>query len=564
MPKYRITAPDGKSYEINAPEGASESDVLAYAQANYQKPDAWQPKKRSAELLQSQAAEYRDRNPVTNDMGAFGTGVAAFGKSFVDTGQGLAQIYANVADKVAPRPQTMSGLITGQDNSRSAEIQGRIDERRKVDDALMNTPAGIVGNTAGAVTQVLTPGANAAKLVSYGGRGSTVLKGAAAAVPFAASQPVATGETRLGNTAIGAALGGVGAKIAPALQKAGARAAEAIKPEVRALYEAAKARGITLTPAQLSDSRFMKFMASTLQGLPGSGAKGHAAQQSAAFNREVAKEIGSDAPVVTPDVYAKVKALQSKQFETLTSRNDLKVTPDVVKRLEDAVAEADSAGPEVGSAVRSAVQRFYDAAQTGQGGVFVPGKAYHALDSSLGQVTKRGDTTAHFVGNVKNAIREAMDASISPKDKTAGDALRRQYGNRKTIRDLVAKGDGGELSPAALMSRVTANNYGKEAMATGSRGGLGELARIGQRIKEPPSSGTAERMLAAQSLNPLAWPIMAGRVAGGATAGRAANSDFLAQLMMREGRGNVLTGLARLAVKSQPQRVLPAGLLPLM
>lgn len=36
MPKYRITAPDGKTYEINAPDGASQDDVLQYVQQNYQ------------------------------------------------------------------------------------------------------------------------------------------------------------------------------------------------------------------------------------------------------------------------------------------------------------------------------------------------------------------------------------------------------------------------------------------------------------------------------------------------------------------------------------------------
>jgi hypothetical protein len=35
MPKFRITGPDGQSYEISAPDGASEQDVLAYAQRNY-------------------------------------------------------------------------------------------------------------------------------------------------------------------------------------------------------------------------------------------------------------------------------------------------------------------------------------------------------------------------------------------------------------------------------------------------------------------------------------------------------------------------------------------------
>ncbi|MEB3201890.1 MAG: hypothetical protein VKK05_03630 [Synechococcus sp.] len=41
MPTYVITAPDGKEYEITAPEGATEQQVLEYAKANYQSaPDA--------------------------------------------------------------------------------------------------------------------------------------------------------------------------------------------------------------------------------------------------------------------------------------------------------------------------------------------------------------------------------------------------------------------------------------------------------------------------------------------------------------------------------------------
>lgn len=37
MPTYVVTAPDGKEYEVNAPEGATQDEVLAYAKANYGK-----------------------------------------------------------------------------------------------------------------------------------------------------------------------------------------------------------------------------------------------------------------------------------------------------------------------------------------------------------------------------------------------------------------------------------------------------------------------------------------------------------------------------------------------
>lgn len=38
MPKYQITSPDGKSYEVNAPDGATQEEVLSYAQKNFASP----------------------------------------------------------------------------------------------------------------------------------------------------------------------------------------------------------------------------------------------------------------------------------------------------------------------------------------------------------------------------------------------------------------------------------------------------------------------------------------------------------------------------------------------
>ncbi len=40
MAKFRVTAPDGKEYEIDAPDGATEEQVLSYAKANFSTPTA--------------------------------------------------------------------------------------------------------------------------------------------------------------------------------------------------------------------------------------------------------------------------------------------------------------------------------------------------------------------------------------------------------------------------------------------------------------------------------------------------------------------------------------------
>jgi len=52
MPSYDVTAPDGKVYEITAPEGASQDEVLAYAQKMYGQAEA--PKQKSGLLADVQ------------------------------------------------------------------------------------------------------------------------------------------------------------------------------------------------------------------------------------------------------------------------------------------------------------------------------------------------------------------------------------------------------------------------------------------------------------------------------------------------------------------------------
>lgn len=548
MPKYRVTGPDGRSYEVTAPDGASEADVMAYVQSNASGgmiPEGQRARaKPGGEVRNGQFVNSVGRTPTADParvneeavggMSTLGRLASGYGKAYTDTWLGLRQLTGNASTE-------------------------EVDDKRKTDAALSSTPAGLIGNFGGVAAQFLTPGSSAVKVASASTKGAPILNAAAQGGAFGAIQPVATGETRGGNAATAGAFGAAGGALAPVLGRIGTRAAEAIKPEVRALWEAAKARGITLTPAQLSDSRFLKYLESQMRSLPLSGAGKKAAEQKAVFNQRVAESIGSEKPVVTPEVYADIKSLQGKQFEALTSRNDLRVSRPLIDRLEAIAKEADIAGGDVAAAVRAAIDDFYSRTTTGPGGIIVPGKAYQALDTTLGKTTKLGTPVSAFVGNVKSAIREAMDDSISPKDRQAWNLLRQQYGNRKTIRDLVAKGDGGELSPAALMGRVTANNYGKEAMASGSRGELGELARIGQRIKEPPSSGTSERQLANSVLLPWNAVATVARSLIGGTAGRAVNSNGLAALMMRDSRGKPLQGLARLLEQTQAGRAVPAA-----
>jgi hypothetical protein len=366
------------------------------------------------------------------------------------------------------------------------------------------------------------------------------LPAAAEGAAYGAAREVRTGESRAENAGLGALAGVGGRALAGVAGKALAPAKPFLSDSARRLAALAEQYGVPLSPADLSNSPLLRRLAN----LPGSGRVALAEKQSAAVNREIANTIGVDAPRVDAQVYAAKKVADSRAFNDLTARNNLTVTPDLVRSLKAIQDDANVVGGDAAKAVSNAIDGFY--ARMDSNGI-VPGRAYQSLDSALGGALKSGGENAHYIGQVRSAIRDAMDNSIAPADREAWATLRQQYGDRKTIRDLVSKGQGEDISPRALMGRVTANNSGKERMASGTRGKMGDLAMLGQQLKPPPTSGTAENELAKKLWNPLNWPGMAAT----STAGHLANSPALARRMVAK---DAKALAASLVPKSVPRK----------
>lgn len=332
-------------------------------------------------------------------------------------------------------------------------------------------------------------------------------------------------------------------------------APEARKEIAREAWE----RGIMLSPVQISDSRFLKWAQSMLRSVPFTGAQGRYQRQVTDFNRALAKEIGEDASSVGPDVYARAKDRQSALFDELTQRNAARVDNSLVKSLSNIADSSRMAGAQVHEQVESAIDALYSQATTGAGGVVIPGPAYQAFDAQLNQVIKNGGPSAHFLGNVQSAVRRAMDKSISARDQELWRELRREYGSRKALTPLVAKAAEGDIPPAQVLGAVTSTKAGKEAMASGRRGNIGTLARIGQLMKEPPSSGSAERGFVGTLLGAGAYvdPVTGTLTAAGLNLlSRGLDSRRLGQLMIRENPGMTMEQAMRIIEGS----AVPAGI----
>jgi hypothetical protein len=223
MPTYEITAPDGKVLEITAPEGATQEQVLAYAQAQY-KPTQRAP-----------AAPQEAPDP-TEGMSFLDRVRAGFGKSFVDTARGSLQ----AATEAIAIPFSNVANIYGRGGARdvadtlnvparkAAEMRAEETERQRLDAPLMATGGGVVGNIAGTLTQLAGP--------AYLARGSvaapaflprTTAGNAVQGGILGMIQPVGTDDSRLANTGIGAGAGAIGAAL-PQLAGSAVRAGRSV------------------------------------------------------------------------------------------------------------------------------------------------------------------------------------------------------------------------------------------------------------------------------------------------------------------------------------------------
>lgn len=489
-----------------------------------------------------------------DDPGVVGSAIIGAGRTFDRIWKGGQQGYLNLKDMV--NGPDVTSLVTGKTQAQQqlADLKTSAEDNDKAYKTLTDRRPYSTAIGESLPSMVVPLGATATTL------GTVAKLGIAAAVPEALSYGTAEERTK---RAAGAGIGaGVGSVVIPkVLGAVGNVASTALKslvgkvsPEVMALAAKAEAAGIPVNLAQLSDSKFLKTLASSLEQMPFTGAAEKTAQQRAAFTRNVAAQTGTDAEKMTPAVYNAQKETLGKTFDDLSMRNSLNVTEELMNRMQMIRDEVSQFGnKESQTAVDNALNRMLNqstAAAEGKAGVAfeLPGAAYSSLDSELSKIIKAGGEKGMYLKTVRDTLRDGMDQSISSTDKAAWDTARSQYKNLKAVRDIVARdGSDGSIPPTQLMQSLTSTEAGKEAMAMDTRGTMGDLARIGQRFVRDtvPNSGTAQRAIAMGLIGGGGFAFgaspteVAGMLAGGATAGRlmtkVLNSPQLAAKLSQEG-----------------------------
>lgn len=512
MAKYRITGPDGATYEINAPDGASEQDVLAYAQSNFAPASGVDQKQPSG------VPAGQDRSAAVQALRYAGLGSKGFADSALETLASPLEISGKAASALGIsdyKPGTWTERLksgyraVGQTMAQpvDAAIQamtGGVDAGPATPETGTERFAYGAGRGAADVGAVLAPAA----MVARGAQAGSLAQRLGSTLAEAPKIQLASGMVGGGvSEATDSPIAGVGAALAvPTAAAIGQRIISPVEnqltPELRRLAGVAQTEGIPLTAAQQTGSRPLKTMESVMGTLPFTAGPSEAIKQTQreAFNRAVLKRAGVEASEATPEVLNRARTALGGQFTELSARNNLSVTDNLV---DDLARITDEVGrfsvPEI---VRPVQNRIEDILSKVTEDGTIPGKAYREIDSAIGRTlrsTTNGDLR-NYLGEVRDALRTAMDNSIAPTDQQAWQQARRQYANLMTIARAMNAGTGetvaGNVSPAQLMAAV--RNQGNNATAFG-RGDLQDMARIGQAFVRDPiaNSGTPERTIMA-------------------------------------------------------------------
>jgi len=524
MPKFRITSPDGQSYEITAPEGATQEQVLAYAQQHHEASPQQSKADHYAEL-QKQAAAGPQYSPT--DGNSFGqNAMLAYGKSGVDTARGIGQAF---------------GFGSRQD----------VDEARRLDAPLMATGGGKVGNIVGQVHQMAAlPEVRGLQVL---GKAAPYVNAAIHGGLFSGAQGVGEGESRGVNTVVGAGLGAGGQVLAKVAGAAASKAKVIGNDVVQESIQLAKRAGIPLHLSQVTNSKALKTVSSALNYLPFSGAGKAGKAQQEAFNAAVGRSFGTDAPVLSDSVMTAARQKLNNEFTSIFQHAKIPAMPAVLRNMVaiEQKAQDDLVDVDAGLVTKQ-FQKIINKLQNGN----LTGDQYQALRTSLGEAAS-GTKAGKFIKLLRSELDGMAKAAIGPADAARLTKAHGQWANMRTTEKALQQVEGakGNVKPSSLWSLVR----------NGSTKEFRKLAQIGQNVlKDPiPDSGTAARDLvyrglglgggAAGAASALGMLMPAAKLAAtGVTAARFLNSRTAAKVL---GEGRPAGALAKLL---QPApRVLP-------
>ena len=358
MPIKRVQFPDGSIHRVEVPEGATNDQIIAFVQSQYQ------PQRPDFGNVQSRADTVGQQRPVdpTSGMSGFDKFMAGVGKSFYDTARGVKQLAGDALNIIPD----FAAIASGQDDPRERRREA-VDRQRQIDAPLMEDGYGLAGNVAGTAGQVLIPG-GAALRYGQGSRLAGMVR--AASLPqtgrgMAAQggivgllQPVGTHESRVTNASVGAGLGALGGLLPRAVGGTGRAVANTAGRFTRA---GAARRAIQQVQREAADAdALMRPQPSQIPGVQRTLAQESLDPGIARLERNVRSTVGGFDELDSANNVARTEAIRGA-FEGASPQSAAAIKAARDQAAEDALAQLPYSGPVPRDPVRLAIQGAIDA-----------------------------------------------------------------------------------------------------------------------------------------------------------------------------------------------------------
>lgn len=536
MAKYRITAPDGGTYEISAPDSASEQDVLQYAMRSMGKGDPAQPV--------AQAEPEKPPVDVLPDMAkSFGSGVIKGGLALAALPNTLGQLANKVGEWSADQLGAM-GLPTSGEKYRAANassptsianqlqsapsFQGMKQGVEKVTGPLYDpqTTAGkFAGTTGEFASGMLMPGGMVQKVIGNTLAPAVASEAAGQMTEGTAAEPLA----RIGGAMVGGRLANLPARAytpAPAT------------PERLRQVQMLDNSGVTaLTAGQRTGNVNLRYAEDAAMNTPWSGARAADMKQAQGeqFTRAALQRAGVNADNVSGPVMDQAFRDIGQRFDQLTAATSARLQRADQMRLDNAVRDYNRITPP--SQRVPAIEAIVADIRSHAGNP-IPGPVYaryrSMMESNARALQARDPIAADALRDIRTTLDDAAERAMPAQLRGDWQEVRRHYRNLLVIEKAAATNGAteGVLTPSSLLN-ATKQVQGKRAYVRG-QGDFADLARAGQTVlRELPNSGTAQRQ-AAMQLGQMAAGGALGAFGYGGPEGAAAGAvaPFLVKGMM--------------------------------
>lgn len=327
-----------------------------------------------------------------------------------------------------------------------------------------------------------------------------------------------------------------------------------LSPEESRLVQIAKDKNIPMTVGQ--ETGRGRAIESAVSRFPTSQGRmaDFADTQKQAINRDALAQAGATGDRVDPTSMNRVIGQAAADFEAAKNASGpVTLRPDFYNKAGKAVGDYQSvtAPSDIVPMVAKKLDDFFST-KLMKGGNYpqLSGEEYQAFRKGLNdtmQSLKPGSGEFRALKGIREALDDAMEASLPADQAEAWRTVRKNWSNLKTITKAAAGGsidsrNTGNLSPSAL-STALRSRQGVDKFAT-TTGGLNDTARVASYLADTiPNSGTPQTLLMQGATT--GGPIAAGYAAGGtpgaiaAAAGMAA-PNLIARAMTGTGGGGVL------------------------